>query len=138
MSQANSNHTTPAPADSSRRRFLTVAAAASAVSAGSLAVAAMPTAALQACSISDDSMLLKLEERIFQHKAAIDAMEPEADRLDGIWSRENHRLHDEFEATRTGPTFSERKAIVEGMPEYLECMRLRHLQASNAKRLTAS
>jgi hypothetical protein len=50
--------------------------------------------------------------------------------LEDILDVENHRLHDDFEATRTGPTFSERKAIVEGMPEYLECMRLRPLQGN--------
>jgi hypothetical protein len=57
-------------------------------------------------------------------------MEPEAERLDDIWCKENHRLHDAFEATRTGPTFAERKAIIDAMPEFKECMRLRHLQAS--------
>jgi hypothetical protein len=66
----------------------------------------MPPAALQACSISDDSALVRLEAQIFEHKKAIDAMEPEAERLDGIWCRENHRLHDAFEATRTGPNLS--------------------------------
>jgi hypothetical protein len=42
MDRANSNSTTLSPVDSSRRRFMTVAAAASAVSAGSLEMAAMP------------------------------------------------------------------------------------------------
>ena len=37
-------------------------------------------------------------------------------------------MHDEFEATQTGPTFDERRAIVETMPEFEECMRLRGLQ----------
>jgi hypothetical protein len=120
MAQANPN----IAADSSRRRFLTVAAAASAVSAGSLAMAAMPAPA------PDDSTLVRLEKQILQHKKAIDLMEPEVGRLEDIWSKEDFRLHDKFEATRIGPTFSERKAIVEAMPEFRECMRLRHLQAS--------
>jgi hypothetical protein len=74
--------------------------------------------------------LVKLEEQILRHKAAIDKMEAEIGPLEDILDVENHRLHDDFEATRTGPTFSERKAIVEGMPEYLECMRLRPLQGN--------
>ena len=45
MAQANSHPTTHSPVDSSRRRFMAVAAAASAVSAGTLAVAAMPPTA---------------------------------------------------------------------------------------------
>ena len=45
----------------------------------------------------------------------------------------NHRLHDEFEATRTAPTFDERKAIVEAMPEYNECMRLFEMQVRQRK-----
>jgi hypothetical protein len=48
MSKANSNHSTISPADSSRRRFLAITAAASAVSAGALAVAAAPVR--QACT----------------------------------------------------------------------------------------
>jgi hypothetical protein len=116
MARADSNTSIRSPADSSRRRFLTVAAAASAVSAGALAAAAMPPAALQACSL-DDSALVRLEAQIFQHKEAIAKMEPEVERLEDIWLKEEHRLHDEFEATRTGPTFSERKAIIDAMPE---------------------
>ena len=51
-----------------------------------------------------------------------------ADPLDDICCKENHRLHDAFEASRTWPSFDERKAIVEAMPEFKECMRLRDLQ----------
>jgi hypothetical protein len=57
MVQADSNTNT---IDPSRRRFVTIAAAASAVSATALAAAAMPVQ--QACSLSDDSALIKLEE----------------------------------------------------------------------------
>ena len=81
-----------------------------------------------AFAAADDSALVKLEEQIFEHKEAISKLQPEAERLADIWSKEDHGLHDEFEATRTGPTFHERKAIVEAMPEFKECMRLRELQ----------
>ena len=56
MAKADLNHTT------SRRRFMTVAAAASAVSAGALAVAAMPPAALQVCSL-DPALALITQKR---------------------------------------------------------------------------
>jgi hypothetical protein len=60
-----------------------------------------------------DARLLELEENIFKHKAAFDALQPETDRLNNIWCNENHRLAAEFENTRIWPTFDERKAIVE-------------------------
>jgi hypothetical protein len=50
MARADSNTTTRSPADSSRRRFLTVAAAASAVSVTALAAAAMPVQ--QTCALA--------------------------------------------------------------------------------------
>jgi hypothetical protein len=79
-------------------------------------------------AIHPDAGLLELEEKIFKHKQAIDALEPEADRLSDIWTNENKRLHDEYEATGTGPAFEERMAIVDAMPEFKEYMRLRFLQ----------
>ncbi len=91
-----------------------------------VAAPAMPSTADQGAL--DDGALLKLEEQIFEHKEAISKLEPEAERLAGVWSKEDHRMHDEFEATQTGPTFDERRAIVETMPEFEECMRLRGLQ----------
>jgi len=57
-----------------------------------------------------------LRDKIFKHKESISALEPEADRLDNIWCKENKRLHDEFETTRTWPTLEERKAIVDAVP----------------------
>jgi hypothetical protein len=75
-----------------------------------------------------DALLLDLESRIFERKEALDGLGLLADPLDDICCKENHRLHDAFEASRTWPTFDERKVIVEAMPEFKECMRLRELQ----------
>jgi hypothetical protein len=72
-----------------------------------------------------DALLLDLESRIFERKEALDELGLLADPLDDICCKENHRLHDAFEASRTWPSFDERKAIVEAMPEFKECMRLR-------------
>jgi hypothetical protein len=69
-----------------------------------------------------------LENKIFEHKEAFSALQPETDRLSNIWCKENHRLHDEFEKTRTWPTFEERKAIIDAMPEFKEFTRLLELQ----------
>jgi hypothetical protein len=92
------------------------------------AIATVP--AIAQATPNTDAELLKLEEQIFEHKNAADELGMQAAPLDVIWCKENHRLHDEFEANRcTGPTFDERKAIVEAMPEFKECMRLRELQA---------
>src|SRR5690349_7860410 len=99
MTQASSNHTTNS-LDGSRRRFLGITAAASAVSAGALATAAAPVH--QACTIPpDDSALLKLEEQIFERKDVLDDLEQQSKPLDFIWCREDHRLAEAFEASRT-------------------------------------
>jgi hypothetical protein len=37
-------------------------------------------------------------------------------------------MGDEYEATRIGPTFEERRAVVDAMPKFKEYMRLRELQ----------
>ena len=55
MVKADFNHITRV--DPSRRRFMAVAAAASAVSAGALAAAAMPPGALKACSLDDAEII---------------------------------------------------------------------------------
>jgi hypothetical protein len=78
-------------------------------------------------AVHPDARLLELEKKIFKHKEAFDALQPEVDRLNDIYNGENRRLHDEFEATRMGPTFEERMAIVHAMPEFKEYMRLREL-----------
>ena len=79
-------------------------------------------------AIHPDERLLELERKIFKHKARFDDLQPETDRLDDIWCKENHRLAAEFEKTQIWPTFDERRAITDGMPEYKEFMRLRGLQ----------
>ncbi len=79
-------------------------------------------------AVHPDARLLELEKKIFKHKEAFDALQPETDRLNDIWCKENRRLHDEFEATRIWPTFEERSAIIDAMPEFKEYMRLRGLQ----------
>jgi hypothetical protein len=117
--------------DSSRRRFLTVAGAASAVSAASLAAAAMPVR--DVCTL-DDSELLSLEEQIFElHQAAI-AYDPEIERLADVWQDENRRLAEEMpDGSYREPR--ERWKLVEAMPECIECERLQELrQALNNKR----
>jgi hypothetical protein len=79
-------------------------------------------------AVQPDGILLELEEKIFEHKEAFSELEPETDRLSNIWHKENHRLADEFETSRTWPSFEERRAIVDAMPEFKEYMRLRELQ----------
>jgi hypothetical protein len=73
-----------------------------------------------------DARLLELEEKIFKHKEAFDALQPETDRLDNIWCNENRRLSAEVEKTQM--TFKEQNALVGAMPEFKEFMRLRELQ----------
>jgi hypothetical protein len=73
----------------SRRRFLAVAAASSAVSAGSLAVAAMPAAP------QDDRKLLELEEQIFEQYNGACAFNDEIIRLSEIWPGKVRQLYDE-------------------------------------------
>jgi hypothetical protein len=141
MTQADSVHSTPPtntpisqnnPVDATtRRRFLSRAVGAAA-SGTVLALATSPPASAAVASASPldpavhpDARLFELEEKIFKHKEASDAFEPEADRLSDIWTMENKRMSDEYEATRT---FKEQKAIIDDMPEFKEYMRLRGLQ----------
>jgi hypothetical protein len=111
------------PAIPSRRLFLSQAAG---LAAGGTALALATVTPTPAAA--DDSALLKLEERIFEKKEAFDRLKPEVDRLNAIYTAEEWRMHGEFEATRTGPTFAERRAIIDSMPAFKEYMRLRGLQ----------
>jgi hypothetical protein len=126
MAQADSNNST----SSSRRRFLAVAAAASAVSASALAAAAMP--AHQACAVSDDSELVKLEELIFEQREKAAVYDDEIIRLSAIWTAESHRLYEEALAAevRSGiyRTPQERWKLVTDIPECIEHNRLCNLQ----------
>ena len=103
--------------DSSRRRFLAITAAASTLSAGSLAAAAMPTSANQVYSAADDGEPLKLEKNIFEQHDAARAYDDEATRLGEIWQAELSRLDDEVYAGRSTLTTMERWALVTAMPE---------------------
>jgi hypothetical protein len=127
MAKAARKTITCSPADSSRRRFLTVAAAAaSAVSATALAAAAMPVR--QACTIADDSALVKLEELIFEQREGGAQYDDEIIRLQKIWTAEAKRLAVEVEAGRSTLTEDERWALALAMPEAKEYDRLAGLQ----------
>jgi hypothetical protein len=130
MAQANIHNSTPAPIDSTRRRFLAVSAAASVVSVGTLAAAAMP--APQACSIADDSELLKLEELIFEQHEKATAYDDEIMRLAEIWQAESNRLYQEALAAevRSGAYLSpqDRWKLVTEMSASIEHNRLCNLQ----------
>jgi hypothetical protein len=135
MTQADSNTITRSPADSSRRRFLTVAAAASAVSATALAAAAMPVQ--RTCAFADDSELLKFEKQIFEQREGAAAFDEEIDRLRPIWMGESKRLYEEVVAGRLTLTGDERWAQVGEMPECIECSRLERLQGAFHSRMDA-
>ncbi len=132
MPQANSENSTVMPVDPTRRSFLSTAA--SAAAGGTvLALAAIPLASSATAPVSPldnpvhpDATLLELEEKIFKHKEAFDDLGPETDRSN-IWSKE-WRLAGEFEKTQAWPTYEERRAIIDAIPEFKECMRLRNLQ----------
>jgi hypothetical protein len=127
MAQVSSTNTIRTPNDSSRRRFLTVAAAASAVGAGSLAMGAAPTSAPQ-CFLADDSELLELEKEIFASREKAQAFDPEIMRLSEIWEGELSRLEAEFNAGRSTLTTFQRWEAVKEMPESAEHTRLAALQ----------
>jgi hypothetical protein len=90
MAQANIHNSISAPS-SRRRRFLMVSAAASVASVGTLAAAAMP--ANQACAVTDDSELLKLEEQIFEQHELAAQYDDEIARVAEIWTAESTRLY---------------------------------------------
>jgi hypothetical protein len=129
MARVNSHHSIP---DSSRRRFLTVAAGASAVSATAMAAATMPVR--QACTLAllDDGELLKLEEQIFELHEQATSYDAEIIRLSEIWTTESERLYKEALSrevqTGTYLTPEERWALVTDMPECVEHDRLCRLQ----------
>ena len=124
MAKADSNNTTP---DASRRRFIAVAAAASAVSAYALAAAAMPIDAARTCSL-DDSRLVELEEMIFEYDDAAGAFDSENIRNSNIWQAEYKRLADEVDAGRSTLTKDEIWAIVVETPASKEHDRISKIQ----------
>jgi hypothetical protein len=134
MSQATHVNSTSAPVASSRRRFLTVAAAASAVGAGSLAVAAKSAPDLPTHLIGclpppqGDSELLQLEQTITEQRRLAQAYDPEIMRLSEIWEGELSRLEAEVNAGRETRTTRERWDAIRAMPESAEHERLVKLQ----------
>jgi len=117
----------------SRRRFLAVAAASSAVSAGSLAVAAMPAAP------QDDRKLLELEEQIFEQYNGACAFNDEILRLSKIWTDKRRQLYDEALSREADVhlTANERWVLFTDMPEYREHSRMCELQAPFYERMEA-
>jgi hypothetical protein len=119
----------------SRRRFLAVAATASAVSAGSLAVAAMPAAP------QDDRKLLELEEQIFEQYNGACAFNDEILRLSKIWTDKLIAIRDAALSREVQAgvhlTANERWVLFTDMPEYREHSRMCELQAPFYERMEA-
>ncbi|MDR3449080.1 MAG: hypothetical protein P4M15_04935 [Alphaproteobacteria bacterium] len=96
---------------------------AAALTAGSKAIASVQ---------SDDSVLLDLEEKIFEHQAAATGYDAEIERLGAVVQSEGRRLYDEAlaEEVRQGRylTPDERWNRVSAMPESKERSRLIELQ----------
>jgi hypothetical protein len=79
-----------------------------------------------------DARLMELEEKIFEHKEAAQAINPELDRLRAIWEGESLRLFDEARAlvgdVETEDQLRQRYERVRAMPEWIEHGRLINLQ----------
>ena len=71
-----------------------------------------------------DGGILELEERIFEHQETIDELEPEAIRLQNIWSDELIRLAQAAAIGECTLTAKERSAAVTAMPEAKEHARI--------------
>jgi len=86
----------------------------------------------QACAVSDDSELVKLEELIFEQREKAAAYDDEIIRLSEIWTAESRRLYEEALAAevRSGiyRTPQERWELVTDIPECIEHNRLCNLQ----------
>ena len=95
-----------------------------------IAGTAVPTVAECAAAAvqPDDSALLELEERIFEHHAAATAYDDEIYRLWEIWTEEWKRLEIEGLTGRSTLTSKEQFALVREMPESKEHSRLVELQ----------
>jgi hypothetical protein len=126
MTQAKTENTTPTPAVSTRRRFLSQAAGVAA--GGSVLAVAGVSAAVAAggppAVSADDSALLQLEEQIFQAWWAANDNNEEIHRLEKIWKGESARLADEVTQGRSTLTHDERWQLVDAMPEAKEHDRL--------------
>jgi hypothetical protein len=103
------------------------------VSTAAMASAATAVSASPTERPSADAALLEMEERIFEHKEAAQAINPELDRLRAIWEGESLRLFDEARAlvgdvVETEDQLRQRYAQVDAMPECTEHKRLLDLQ----------
>ena len=103
-------------------------AAASAVAAGSLAVAAMP---------QDDRRLIELEEKIFEEWRAAKAFEPEIVRLSEIWHAEFKRLADQARDEHSGLGNDEAFRLAGQIPECQEHSRLCELEDTHVGEMEA-
>jgi hypothetical protein len=128
MAQVTLNNSTVAP-DRARRRFLAVAAAASAVSAGSLAIAAAPVAdsAIAKTSQPNDAELLRVEDEILQQ------YDGEIARLGKICKTRLDKLRDDLGVA--GLTNAQVLECLNGMPESSERDRLIGLRDAHFERM---
>jgi hypothetical protein len=99
------------------------------VNAAALASAATAVTASPIEKPSADAALLEMEEKIFQHKEAAEAINPELERLGAIWRGEMKRLYEAaVVAGNVVETEDRRLEQVEAMPEHIEHRRLIDLQ----------
>lgn len=99
------------------------------VSAAAMASAATAVSASPIAMPSNDAALLEMEEKIFEHQEAAEAINDDLARLAAVWKREAHRLY--VEARAAGnliETEGQRLEQVAAMPEAIEHGRLIDLQ----------
>ena len=92
-----------------------------------LPIAAVVPVALPAMSPLPGARLFEIEAKIVEHQEAIDALAPEACRLQDIWSGESKRLHMAALRGECKLTSKEQWAAVKAMPEAKEHTRLAEL-----------
>jgi hypothetical protein len=141
MTRSTDHNSISAPTDASRRRFLAVTAAASVVSVGALAAAAMPLPAHQSDAAgvaagmttpANDVALLELELQIFELKNSAGQYDDEIMRTSEIWTVESNRLYGEALAREAQAgvylTPQQRWELVTNSPACVEHNRLCELQ----------
>lgn len=120
MAQVDSENTTALPIATTRRRFLSQAAA---VAAGgsALALSVQPKTAVAS---SGDARLLEMEREILKLQAKIDEFKPEIARLHDILASEFRRLSREAAAGINDLSERLRLDMVRAMPEHAEHSRV--------------
>ena len=99
------------------------------VSAAAMASAATAVSASPIVMPSNDAALFEMEEKIFEHKEAAEAINTELARLGAIWKGEKRRLYEEARAAgNLIETEDRRLEQVAAMPEHIEHGRLIDLQ----------